>query len=244
MRVLAILAVATLMAMPAAADQGWGRNRKHGQTKSIPPGHLPPPGECRVWYDGRPPGHQPPPTSCREAERIAARDRTARVVYGGSDRRDDRDDRWPDSAGRSRGSLPDIFGRDERRGEERETGRAVPRRRPIPGGSTPAPSGQSRIPRAGQQEAGIHSPAFDAGYQAGLTQGRDDARRGRSADPARHAGYRSADRGYTSRYGSRTEYQRVFRQGFRAGYDAGFDAIDSSRSGRPGGWIGRRGEQQ
>lgn len=30
----------------------------------IPPGHLPPPGACRLWYVGRPPGHQPPPTSC------------------------------------------------------------------------------------------------------------------------------------------------------------------------------------
>jgi hypothetical protein len=35
-----------------------------------------------VWYDGVPPGRQPPPTSCRDAERIAARDRRATVVYG------------------------------------------------------------------------------------------------------------------------------------------------------------------
>lgn len=30
----------------------------------IPPGHMPPPGKCRVWYYDRPPGHQPPPVSC------------------------------------------------------------------------------------------------------------------------------------------------------------------------------------
>jgi hypothetical protein len=30
----------------------------------IPPGHLPPPGSCRIWYPGRPPGHQPPPGDC------------------------------------------------------------------------------------------------------------------------------------------------------------------------------------
>lgn len=30
----------------------------------IPPGHLPPPGECRIWYPDRPPGHQPPPGPC------------------------------------------------------------------------------------------------------------------------------------------------------------------------------------
>lgn len=30
----------------------------------IPPGHRPPPGQCRVWYPGRPPGQQPPPRDC------------------------------------------------------------------------------------------------------------------------------------------------------------------------------------
>lgn len=30
----------------------------------IPPGHYPPPGECRVWFPDRPPGQQPPPGSC------------------------------------------------------------------------------------------------------------------------------------------------------------------------------------
>lgn len=33
----------------------------------VPPGHLPPPGACRVWYPGRPPGHQPPPVRCANA---------------------------------------------------------------------------------------------------------------------------------------------------------------------------------
>jgi hypothetical protein len=30
----------------------------------IPPGQLPPPGECRVWRPGVPPGQQPPPGPC------------------------------------------------------------------------------------------------------------------------------------------------------------------------------------
>lgn len=34
---------------------------------NIPPGHLPPPGECRIWYPGKPPGQQPPPVSCAQA---------------------------------------------------------------------------------------------------------------------------------------------------------------------------------
>jgi hypothetical protein len=37
------------------------RDRTYSQ---IPPGHLPPPGECRTWYPGVPPGHQPPPHRC------------------------------------------------------------------------------------------------------------------------------------------------------------------------------------
>ena len=38
---------------------------REAQRYNIPPGHLPAPGSCRVWFPGRPPGHQPPPTSCR-----------------------------------------------------------------------------------------------------------------------------------------------------------------------------------
>lgn len=32
----------------------------------VPPGHMPPPGQCRIWFPDRPPGHQPPPGSCHE----------------------------------------------------------------------------------------------------------------------------------------------------------------------------------
>jgi len=35
---------------------------------TIPPGHLPPPGQCRIWFPERPPGHQPPPAPCSELE--------------------------------------------------------------------------------------------------------------------------------------------------------------------------------
>ena len=34
----------------------------------IPEGHLPPPGECRLWYPGRPAGQQPAPGSCAKTE--------------------------------------------------------------------------------------------------------------------------------------------------------------------------------
>ena len=38
-------------------------------TLGIPPGHLPPPGECRVWTPGTPPGHQRAPGPCSTLER-------------------------------------------------------------------------------------------------------------------------------------------------------------------------------
>jgi hypothetical protein len=240
---IATLIVATLVATPAAADQGWGRGRGQNKTakpSKIPPGHLPPAGECRVWYDGVPPGHQPPPTSCREAERIASRDGSARVVYGDGDARDARVERVPDGERQSRGGwLPDII-----RGEDRGgIGRAVPRRSPLPGGSAPsrAPSTRSRVPRTDEQEARVNSVAFDAGYREGIAQGREDARLRRRADPTRHAAYRSADRGYNSGYGSRTEYQTAFRQGFRSGYQAGYNNTAGAPAGPTGGWGSRRG---
>lgn len=95
-RRLLMLAITPALATPLAA-QGrgrWGRD--------VPPGHLPPPGLCRVWLPGVPPGHQPPPMDCRAAVRRAPRD--ARVLYGGTYargadggwayRRDDRGDGW------------------------------------------------------------------------------------------------------------------------------------------------------
>ena len=32
----------------------------------IPSGHLPPPGECRIWIPGQPPGQQAPPGKCED----------------------------------------------------------------------------------------------------------------------------------------------------------------------------------
>ena len=37
---------------------------RFARSLGIPPGHLPPPGSCRVWYPGTPPGLQPPPGPC------------------------------------------------------------------------------------------------------------------------------------------------------------------------------------
>jgi hypothetical protein len=44
------------------------------KTLNIPPGHLPPPGQCKIWYPGKPPGQQGPPMSCDVAFRQAPGD--------------------------------------------------------------------------------------------------------------------------------------------------------------------------
>jgi hypothetical protein len=92
-RLFAALFLVAAMAVTAGADpgkdeahgkEGKGKHEKHRSkpkdwesygydgyfpeqgytTLDIPPGHLPPPGKCRLWYPDRPPGHQPPPENC------------------------------------------------------------------------------------------------------------------------------------------------------------------------------------
>jgi len=41
---------------------------RHTAPPSIPKGHLPPPGKCRVWFPDRAPGQQPPPGDCEELQ--------------------------------------------------------------------------------------------------------------------------------------------------------------------------------
>ena len=111
MRVALTLGLVSAIALSQPLDaQGRGRG-KDGD--GVPPGHLPPAGQCRIWYDGVPPGRQPAPTSCVEAERRAPRN--ARVVYGPRTSRGDDDSWW--------GRVYD--GRDDRR-DDRD-GRYDPR---------------------------------------------------------------------------------------------------------------------
>lgn len=53
---------------PEAASSGEVRTST-AATLGIPPGHLPPPGQCRIWRPGTPPGHQEKPGSCAVLER-------------------------------------------------------------------------------------------------------------------------------------------------------------------------------
>jgi hypothetical protein len=70
-----------LLGLMAGSSEAQG-NGRYGRNQGVPPGQMPPAGMCRVWYDNLPPGRQPRATSCDQAERLAARDRNARVIYG------------------------------------------------------------------------------------------------------------------------------------------------------------------
>ncbi len=105
---VAVLLGLAAMAIPATADAQGRRQSAQG----VPPGHLPAPGQCRVWYDGRPPGLQPAQTSCVVARREAART-GGRVIYGDDRRgrfeRVDRARRTPYPDARYPATLPDMI---------------------------------------------------------------------------------------------------------------------------------------
>ena len=192
----AIVALLGMFAVPLGAQ-----SRRNSQ--GIPPGQMPPEGLCRVWYDGVPPGRPPRATSCRDAERIAARDRNARVIYGSNS--DRRNDGWWDPG-------------------DNRSGRAIPRPTPYPDDRYPT----RRYPNSSGTYR-YSSVAFDNGYNDGLDKGREDGRDRDSYDPNRHSRYRSADHGYDKRYGSKDQYKEVYRDGFRAGYNDAYRQFNTRR---------------
>jgi hypothetical protein len=90
------------------------------------------------------------------------------------------------------------------------------------------PGYPNTYPRYPQQSPGYRgyggygSPAFQNGASDGFDKGVEDARKNRSYDPHRHSWYRSGDRHYEGRYGSRELYKDVYRDGFTDGYDRGY----------------------
>ena len=216
----AALVLAVMVLPSSALGQGRGRGNDR-RTHGIPPGHMPRPGECRVWIDGRPPGQQPPPTDCRSAERTASRTRDARVIYGDAAYRTDDGYRGDDD--RRRDDRDDPWGDDDRR-DGRDRGRAIPRGSQYPTYPNDNPQGRlpgDRYPDSGARYPDLRNqnhPGWGTGYRDGSVKGREDAGRNRSFDPKRHQWYRSASRGYESRYGLRGAYANIDRDGFEAGY--------------------------
>lgn len=197
-----------VFALVAATAEAQGRGRNRATSQGIPAGHMPPAGQCRVWYDGVPPGRQPRPTNCDQAERIASRDRNARVIYG--------DNRSYDPYGYEDGQYGN--GRYENGSERNDRGSngVTDRVRDILRGRDP-----NRYPAAGSRNSSS-TAAYDNGFRDGLEKGREDVRDNDSFDPVRHSRYRSADRGYNSRYGSKDQYKLAYRDGFEAGYAQGY----------------------
>lgn len=84
---------------------GAGRGAAAGpRSLRVPPGHYPPPGQCRVWHPGRPPGQQPPPANCASlAGRVPA---GAFLLYNNREW-DSRYD-WRAAERRTPGSVPEV----------------------------------------------------------------------------------------------------------------------------------------
>jgi hypothetical protein len=64
--------------------------------------------------------------------------------------------------------------------------------------------------------------ALNAGYNAGVQEGRRDRSRGGYRNVNDFSAYRNADKDYNSRLGDRYTYQQYFRQGFVNGYTDGY----------------------
>lgn len=208
----AAFALIVIAAFAGTAD-AQGRGRGNGRSQNVPPGQMPRAGECRVWYEGVPPGRQPAPMNCNQAERIASRERNARVIYG-DDRR----------AGRNGDDRRTARNRDERYRDR-------------------TPSGSSRYPEVygsypNDRGYGNNTVPFQTGDRDGYEKGREDARDNDSYDPVRHSWYRSGDRGYNNRYGTRDDYKLVYREGFEAGYERGYREVNryGANRGNTGGF--------
>ncbi len=65
-RAVRLFTLAMLAATLAACATVYGE--PYPAASQVPPGHLPPPGQCRVWFPDRPPGQQPPPGPCHQLQ--------------------------------------------------------------------------------------------------------------------------------------------------------------------------------
>lgn len=70
----------------------------------VPPGHYPPPGQCRIWRLGVPPGRQSPPANCESLVRRVPRG--AFLLYNGKAWDTEYD--WRAQERRHAGSVPRV----------------------------------------------------------------------------------------------------------------------------------------
>jgi hypothetical protein len=80
-------------------------NRVVARTIKVPKGHYPPPGQCRLWFEGRPPGRQPRVTKCESLRgNVPA---GAFILY--NDQAWDTDYDWARHSRRNRGQVPSMI---------------------------------------------------------------------------------------------------------------------------------------
>jgi hypothetical protein len=81
---------------------------------------------------------------------------------------------------------------------------------------------EKRGPNSGNSNWGgsfpLRQTALQAGYDAGIKAGRNDHSRGERFNFTDESDYKKATKGYNSRLGDRSLYQRYFRAGFESGY--------------------------
>jgi hypothetical protein len=68
-KLFAALGSAVILAGCAVYASPGGPPPARDRAVQVPPGHMPPPGACRIWYPDQPPGQQPPPGACSRLKR-------------------------------------------------------------------------------------------------------------------------------------------------------------------------------
>ena len=69
----------------------------------------------------------------------------------------------------------------------------------------------------------LRQTALQAGYDEGIKAGRNDRSRGERFNFENESAYKDATKGYNTRLGDKTIYQRYFRAGFENGYRDGWN---------------------
>ena len=80
-------------------------NRVSARTLRVAKGHHPPPGQCRLWFEGRPAGRQPRPTKCEGLRGNVPSG--AFILY--NDKAWDTDYDWARHSRRNRGEVPSMI---------------------------------------------------------------------------------------------------------------------------------------
>jgi hypothetical protein len=92
--------------------------------------------------------------------------------------------------------------------------------------------GAVRRPPGTYDRGRAYNPGYSIGYDDGYDKGREDARDRDRFDVRRHSRFRSADHGYSNRFGSRDQYRQFYRRGFSDGYERGYRENIRGRGGR------------